>query len=1060
MSIYLYLAPAGAGKTDYLVEQARQVAEELSTIVRVCVPSGIQAQAWKRRLAEAGGALGVRVQLFYELYMECLDSVGQPYIELSEPVQYRLLQAIVDALPLTYYRSLKRRPGFISLLQNLSGELKAGRIAPDSLSAAITQLGNENRLAELAQIYAAYQAQLQARHWTDRPGLGWLAVEALANRPVLPTFAGSVLLVDGFDNFTPVQIDFLQEISQQTRQSVITLTGASGPARPLVYRRFEQTREQLEAALHVSAEPLPVRPRRCHPALAHLEAQLFKSPQDLISGDGAVNLIEAPDRVGEVRSALRWLKKRIIEDGLSPDQVTLLARSITPYRPFITQIGAEFGLPLHLLEGLPLRSNPVVAALLNLLRLMLPASATNPEPALSYRLVLEAWRSPYFDWSARPTLEAEEPIGIEAGDAALLDNVAHQGQVLAGYRQWLDAFEPLARRDQAAQEAGLPDAATAQRLQATFERFVRRLTPPESAASLRDFVNWLEDLIGGDPYFAQRFPQPDPAAAISLKLIDRIRTEPTTAARDLAALQQLKEILRGLVWAEAAITPEQTMTFSEFFDDLAGAIEASSYLLPLDPAEEAILIADVVQAREVSFQAVAVLGLAEGEFPARLTEDPLLRDSDRFRLSQLGIPLQPSTESAEVAFFYETIARPWGQLLLTRPRLADNGVPWHASPYWEEVIKLVKVTPLTLTQESLPRPDQVASWPELMESLSRYSGYAEIREWVAQTQSLRKMAVTAAAQTLAQRLARATGSLFDGDLHTVAADLSRDFAPTRIWSASRLEDYRTCPFLFFVRHLLGVEPRAEPEEGLDNRQLGRIYHAIFEKLYQSVLDPADLDELLEALPGIGGTILDKAPAKEGFRATAWWSQTRQTILDNVQRSLVQLAELSGDFEPLAYEQHFFEPDTPLTLRDGADYFQLHGVIDRVDQGPDQTIRIIDYKTGGSAGYDEAAIREGKKLQLPLYALAAQEALGLGQPVDGFYWHIHQAKASRFRLATFQSELSSGPDAAIQIAVEKAWEVVRGARAGHFTPRPPGDGCPNYCPAASFCWHYRPAWGGQ
>ena len=1060
MSIHLYLAPAGAGKTDYLIEQARQVVGDLSTTVRVCVPSGLQAQVWKRRLAAAGGALGVRVQLFYELYMECLDAVGQPYIELSEPVQYRLLQATVDSLPLTYYRSLKRRPGFISLLQNLTGELKAGRIDPDLLSAAITQLGNENRLAELAQIYAAYQTQLQARHWTDRPGLGWLAVEALANRPTLPTFTDSVLWVDGFDNFTPMQIDFLKEIAQQTQQLVITLTGAGRPTRPLVHRRFEQTRAQLEAALHVSAEPLPVRPRRCHPVLAHLEAQPFKSSQDSVLGVEVVSLIEAPDRVGEVRSALRWLKKRLIMDGLSPGQVALLARSITPYRPFISQVGVEFGLPLHLMEGQPLRSNPAVAALLNLLRLMLPASATDPRPALPYPLVLEAWRSPYFDWAARPTLEAEEPIGIEAGDAALLANVARQGQVLAGQRQWLEAFEPLTRRDQAAQEVGLPDAATAHKLQTIFERFIRRLTPPEAAVSLRDFAGWLEDLIGADPQFALRFSQPDPAAPISLKVIDRIRAELTTAARDLAALQQLKEILRGLVWAETAITPNQSMTFSQFFDELAGAIEASSYLLPYDPAEEAILVADVVQARGVPFQAVAVLGLAEGEFPTRLSEDPLLRDSDRFRLNQLGIPLRPSTESAEIEFFYETIARPWDQLLLTRPRLADNGAPWQASPYWEEVIKLVKVTPLPLTQERLPRPDEVASWPELMESLGRYAGYAVVKQWIAETNPVRQTAVAAAAQTMAQRLAQATGSLFDGNLHAATADLANEYGPTRIWSASRLEDYRTCPFLFFVRHLLGVEPRGEPEEGLDARQLGRIYHDTFEKLYQSVLDPTDLEELLEALPEIGGAILDKAPEKEGFRATAWWSQTRQTILDNVQRSLIKLAELAGDFEPLAYEQRFFEPDMPLTLRDGDDYFQLHGVIDRIDQGPDKTLRLIDYKTGGSYGYDEAAIREGKKLQLPLYALAAQEALELGQAVDGFYWHIHQAEASRFRLATFRGEFASGPEAAMQVAVEKAWEAVRGARTGHFTPQPPAGGCPTYCPAASFCWHYHPAWGGR
>ena len=86
-------------------------------------------------------------------------------------------------------------------------------------------------------------------------------------------------------------------------------------------------------------------------------------------------------------------------DGCRPGEVALLARDVAPYRPFIQQTAAEFGLPIRLVDGLPLRENPAVAALLDLLQLALP----NPtgELSLARRAVVEAWRSPYFDWSAR-----------------------------------------------------------------------------------------------------------------------------------------------------------------------------------------------------------------------------------------------------------------------------------------------------------------------------------------------------------------------------------------------------------------------------------------------------------------------------------------------------------------------------------------------------------------------------------------------------------------------------------------------------------------------------------
>ena len=86
-------------------------------------------------------------------------------------------------------------------------------------------------------------------------------------------------------------------------------------------------------------------------------------------------MIAAADRAGEVRAALRWLKARLVQDGCRPGEVGLLARQIEPYRAFIQETAHEFGIPIRLLDGLPLASNPAVAALLDLLRLSLPVSA-------------------------------------------------------------------------------------------------------------------------------------------------------------------------------------------------------------------------------------------------------------------------------------------------------------------------------------------------------------------------------------------------------------------------------------------------------------------------------------------------------------------------------------------------------------------------------------------------------------------------------------------------------------------------------------------------------------
>jgi ATP-dependent helicase/DNAse subunit B len=1077
MTVTLYLAPAAAGKTAYLVAEARRLAQNQTHTPRVVVPTRLQARAWRRRLAEAGGALGVRVGTFDDLWREILQTSGHVVTHLTDPVQFRLLRAILDAAPLTHYAALRTAPGFVQVLRDLIAELKAGGVFPEDLAAAVDAMGSEPRLTELASLYAAYQKRLQAEDWADYAGIGWLAAEALQADPHLAA-GGDAFLVDGFDDLTTVQLRVLQQLAARVETVVLTLTGTGdGGERDLVHQRFNRTRRRLEDALGVAGQPLPAGGGITPPAepLRHLERALFAGDHPRQPADGAVTLIAAPDREAEVRAALRWLKARLVRDGLAPDEVALLARSITPYRAFVLQTAEEFGLPLHVVDGLPLRSNPAVAALLDLLQVALPG-----EGHLAWRPTVDAWRSPYFDWAdVYSSPDDPGPLDIRPEDADALEGVARWGSVLGGMDQWAEAFGLLRAvagdresRDDEGPEIPdrVPTGEEAGELWQRFRRFAARIDPPKGTLSCRAFVAWLEDLIGDTEGIMEEDLAEDAAdespvrtdLGVARRALDG---PPALADRDLAALNALKDVLRGLVWAEEAVgcAPQ---TFAAFLEDLRGAVDAASYRLSLAPDERAVLVADVTQARGLPFRAVAVLGLAEGEFPQALTEDPFLRDADRTRLrDDFRLALNLSTASAEAEYAYETVTRPREALLLTRPRIADNGAPWQPSPYWEEVRRRLDVKPVRLTSRGRPAPGEAASWPELIETVAAQPADSAVWRWAEAQRPADGAAVERARRILDRRIQDdpARAGPYDGDLSRWGDTFAEAFAPRHVWSASRLEAYRTCPLFFFVGRVLGLEPRQPPTEGLDGRQLGNIYHHIFETLTRRVGPDAELEALQAALPEVAAEILDAAPQQEQFRATAWWAQTRREIVENVARSLAALESRPDDFGFYQAERTFGITDQPgraLTVRDEGDHFRLRGFIDRVDRADDDRddhprIRIIDYKTAGPYAYTDKAVREGEKLQLPLYALAAEEALGLGEVVDGFYWHVRQAEPSAFTLAAFKGEHGRGPRAAMETAVAHAWAAVRGARAGTFVPQVPHNGCPDYCPAAAFCWHYTP-----
>ncbi|HHW88907.1 MAG TPA: hypothetical protein GX400_22180 [Chloroflexi bacterium] len=1067
MALQIVTAPPAGGKSAWCIDQARNAAQSGRTpLVVVATPR--QAQQLRQRLAAAGGALGVQLFTFDELFTAILNLTGDTHTELPRAARQRLLRVAVDDLvaagALPFYAGLAARSGFTAALERLHFELSGANLGAGVFAAALQQLDAPPRLTELAALLTHYAALLTANGWTDRAGLGALALAALQRAP--RSLPWTPVIFDGFDSFTVVQREVIAALAAQLSDITVLLTCPAHDEAAAVHRLFAETNARLSERLAVPVQPLPALQNLTQSregaknsfaapcALAVLAEHLFTTAPNRIAAAADVTLLAPTDRAGEVRAALRWLKMRILLDGYAPGDLALIARSLAPYRNLIAQTAAEFGLPVHFAGQLPLRDNPAIAALLDLLAIFRPDPATG-QPLLPHRQVIEAWRSPYFAWRHNLDLAPE--------DADLLDSVARRFVVLRGLDQWREALalnlaaappdtHIVTGADCAPAPSGADRATT---LATRFQRFVELLTPP-AATSQRGFVAWLEDLIGDDNAATDNAAADNAApSAFNLALLAQIqRGDPTLARRDLAALRAFKEVLRGLVWAEDALMAAQgvapAIDYTRFLDELHGALTAAVYE-PHAGAMDAILAADLLEVRGVSFRAVALLGLAEGEIPQRRREDTFLRDQDREALRAQGLPLDASTRSFEREYFYQAVMRAREKLLLTRPRLAEDGAAWEPSPYWQEVVRLTGATEVTIAGEVGPPLMQAAS---LAEALERAARTADAAAWFAHHDPARwEHVLTGADIVRTRRTRRGAPSPFDGDLSATLAEPGAQQQWLYHWSPSRLESYRTCPQLFYLAHVLKLEARSEPEEGADSRQLGNTYHRLFETIYRETGLTADVETLLAALPAVAAHILDEAPTREGFRVTALWQQQRAEIEANVARSLVALAALGGT--PVALEAHF-RGDRALTLTLDGDAFTIGGVIDRIDRLADGSLRVIDYKLGGSDYDTKTALVEGRRLQLPLYALAA-EGLGFGAVRDGVYWFVTDARASKWSLAKFEDAQTGavGAAAAIRLAVAHAHAAVQGARAGHFQPTPPATGCPDYCPAVGFCWRYRP-----
>ena len=127
----ILLSPAAGGKTERLVQML--VSEPQYIRPRWAVlPDRTQVSTFRRRIAHAGGALGVSVGTFGDLYQEILARAGQPVAVTPGPARQRILRLAIRQLEangkIPFYQSIARTPGFLTAVGDAIAELKRARV--------------------------------------------------------------------------------------------------------------------------------------------------------------------------------------------------------------------------------------------------------------------------------------------------------------------------------------------------------------------------------------------------------------------------------------------------------------------------------------------------------------------------------------------------------------------------------------------------------------------------------------------------------------------------------------------------------------------------------------------------------------------------------------------------------------------------------------------------------------------------------------------------------------------------------------------------------------------
>ena len=449
--------------------------------------------------------------------------------------------------------------------------------------------------------------------------------------------------------------------------------------------------------------------------------------------------------------------------------------------------------------------------------------------------------------------------------------------------------------------------------------------------------------------------------------------------------------------------------------------------------------------------------------------------------------------------FYEVISRAEESLTISYPALDDKAQKLPPSPYVIELQRMFRSSEHPIPIESpqlspVPPVDSIASISDWrIAALSEANQTEGNRRYLAGLLSFDRTRALGQAIDAGVRIvhARAHGETFgpaEGVLISpaISARLAQRFGAKHSWSPSQFETYASCPYKFFLRDVLRLEPLGDLVLETDYARRGSLLHHVLatfhRKFGESAADWAALQrdenrfmaELRQALQ----SAVDATP-HEGIAAALAELDRRQIgkWTDQYRGQHEKYDKAWKDFEepprPAHFELRFgrkhpgeetdedaHSVDKSFQLDIGGESIDVAGRIDRIDvgqHGGETVFNVIDYKSGRRPSLSIEKIESGESIQPALYVMAAQ-ALVFGednaQPLWTGYWSMKGGVTTDKRYSLHCTvEADSGRPSwqdLKQNVIARIAEIVHAARRGDFPIDSRDPNCTSYCDFKTIC----------
>ena len=476
------------------------------------------------------------------------------------------------------------------------------------------------------------------------------------------------------------------------------------------------------------------------------------------------------------------------------------------------------------------------------------------------------------------------------------------------------------------------------------------------------------------------------------------------------------------------------------------------------------------QVRGLRFPLVLFGGLVEGLFPARPSPDPLLDDDLRAQLSaRNGARLSTVALRAAESDLLFALTRDAAErsLILVRARSRDgSGAPQLPSRHLVALCRELAGERLTfaavdkagevggrvtrIAASPVPHPGWPGEVPGVDECEVDVAALMRLHACGERQLADAYLAAVLGAEDTARRVAALRSrreprlTVWDG---LVSDSGLADAVLARQLSVSAVEDYLSCPFVFFARHVLRASAVEEPEEAFEPRALdvGLLVHNVLERVFRRLSEGPGYDRAtaLAAVAEVADEVFAQGE-REGLTGFPLaWKGKRRRLVHDLAQAVDTDPSWSDDLRPALFEWTFgSEVPGPVVNVHGRS-LAFRGRVDRIDRDPAESrVRLLDYKTG-KGEVEQRRLQAGEDLQLPVYRLAAAALTPAPAEVDCAFRFV--TRAGRFRDVALPGDLEE----TTRVLSERLTAFVAGIEGGVFMRRHGGDRC-RWCDLTYAC----------